>query len=501
MSTGPFTRRKFLHHTALAGTASALAGCGTSTNKLAGDAGSPGDTGAGRADSSPGALTDSGVSSEDSGATEDAGGLDSGSVADGGGDPEVPSLRFEDVPLGTSFAMGVASGEATVDGALLWTHIEGAARLELAVRTVDGEVVFRDEAFAAPSGATKLRVVGLSAGTWYEYAFVVLEGDALVERSEIGRFRTAFAPGTREVLRFGAVSCLKNTMTPRPLEHAADRTDLDLFLFLGDTVYADGAESPEEYNAKWRENLIKPAISGTRAATSALVTWDDHEVDNNFRPETIDSGVLANARDAFFSHSPLTRDEAYPNRLWRSFRWGDTAEFFVLDCRSERDRSSSDEEDWRYISTDQMAWLKSGLAASPCVFKIIVNSVPISDFPSVFDVTSSDRWEGYPQQRNEILSHIDDELIDGVLWISGDFHLASIQQVSRSGIGESQREVLVGPGAQTANPGWTLLRFAEGFFFSSGTNNYTTFELDPERNMITVTYVAADGEIIESQTL
>ena len=75
---------------------------------------------------------------------------------------------------------------------------------------------------------------------------------------------------------------------------------------------------------------------------------------------------------------------AAPDRIWRSFRWGHSAEVFVLDCRGERrpsTRSVNPTRESVYISRAQMDWLKAGLRASPAVFKFIVNSVPIYGRP------------------------------------------------------------------------------------------------------------------------
>ena len=125
-----------------------------------------------------------------------------------------------------------------------------------------------------------------------------------------------------------------------------------------------------------------------------------------------------------------------------------------------------------------MNWLKEGLRNSPARFKLIMNSVPISDFPGFFDAAPEDRWEGYPAQRQEILSFIDVEEIGGVLWVAGDFHLASVQRVSVSGAGEKQHEILVGPGAQVGNP----LAIAEPETSLIGLRletTHTTIALDP----------------------
>lgn len=437
----------------------------------------------------------------------DAGGRDAGAPMDGamevdaGSDAGIaPVEPPEAVPESeTDFPLGVASGDVTASSAILWTRFEGAGDLELVVWEMDGDTYART-VHAAPVLLTDsfahVDVEGLGAGLRHRYAFFT-EGRAA--RSPIGRFRAAIAPGAMEPLVIGAVSCTNNSRALDTLAHAAGRDDLDVFLYLGDTTYNDGARTLEDYRAEWGGQIGKDAYRALRASTSALATWDDHEFDNDWNPETIDAAQRGAAVQTFFEHQPLRRDASSPDRVWKKMSWGRTADLFVLDCRSERrpsTRGSTDE----YVSRAQMDWLKAELSASTAVFKLILNSVPITDFPGAFDLAQNDRWEGYPTQREEILSHIDGEAITGVLWVAGDFHLASSQRVDTSGPGATQSEILVGPGAQTGNPLALSLGGAQ-FDFASTTNNYTVLELLPAMGRIRAYWVDGGGSNFEVHEL
>jgi alkaline phosphatase D len=217
------------------------------------------------------------------------------------------------------------------------------------------------------------------------------------------------------------------------------------------------------------------------------ITWDDHEVENDWNPESMKSSTVDAAFACFFDHAPCARTTAAPNRIWRSARWGKTVEVFVLDSRSERRPSTRSSANAQYLSAEQLAWLEASLVASPARFKLIMNSVPITNMPSVWDLYKVDRWEAYPAQRTRILKYIDDHQIPGVLWLSGDFHLAFISQVATSGPGRTQREVLCGPGAQNANLLLSSLQPPQ-FSFKTGTNNYTTLRFDPASGEVRVGY-------------
>ncbi len=407
-------------------------------------------------------------------------------------DEPAPIDPPDDLPEATTFPLGVSAGDLATDRAVLWTRHTGDAALALLVWKMDGDT-YAEELGPFPAevadGFAHVAVTGLVAGARYRYAFV--EGER-VARSAIGRFRAPIADDASEPLTFGAIACTEGSRSFDVLARAAERDDLDAFLFCGDNAYCDGAETLDDYRALYAEHYGRPEHVAIRARTGMYVTWDDHEVKNDWNPETIDEDQLAAAFQAFFEHAPV--GDQGERRIWRSSRWGRTVEIFVLDGRSERKPSSILFGEQQYLSPAQMAWLKSGLQASEATFKLIVNSVPITNMPSVWDAYPTDRWEAYRDQRTDILSFIDDQAIEGVLWVSGDFHLAFISQVSTSGPGATQREVLVGPGAQSANLLLETLQPPQ-FAFATGTNNYTTLKLDPTSRSVTVAYHDATGAV------
>lgn len=490
----PQGRREFIK-TTVAVSASVIVGCGGDDEPARTDAGGTPDGGPMPADGS----VDSGPID---GGTRDAGLRDGGAPDDAATDASDPDASMgtdappEDTPEAMfGFALGIASGDVTATSAILWTRYDGSAPLRLVVWEMDGEAYVRrvHDAEATPVDAfVHVDVTTLSPGLRYRYAFFEMDGEARMTRSPIGRFRAALADTTLDTVVIAGCSCTNNSYEPRPLEHAGTRSDIDAFLLLGDTTYNDSATTLDAYRGRWQGNLSKPGYRAMRAATSVLATWDDHEVTNDFDPETVSAARVAIARQTFFEHLPLRRDAASPDRIWKSMRWGGTVEIFVLDCRSERRPSTRETAMAEYLSRAQMDWLKTSLAASPCVFKLIANSVPISDFPFPFDFSSDDRWEGYRAQREEILRYVDETPIPGVLWVAGDFHLASMGRIATSGPGASAIEVLVGPGAQIPNPGYTTLR-APQFDWASGTNNYATMSFDPSTRTVTLRYYDGGG--------
>jgi alkaline phosphatase D len=414
-------------------------------------------------------------------------------------DPEtVPTA-----PL-TRFPLGVASGDVSTRGAVLWTRYGGTAALFAAVWEMDGDDYVDRVALVpvtpASGGFVHVDVPDLTPGARHRYAFFELVNGQAVARSPIGRFRAAVADDAIEALTFGATACTSNGWSHATLERAGARSDLDLFCLLGDTTYNDGSRSRDDFRGRWAQNLSTAGYRSMRQSVSVLPTWDDHEITNNWNPETIDETTLVTGAAAFFEHLPIRRHAAESSRVYRSVRWGLTAEFFVLDSRSERRPSTRSTANAQYLSRAQMTWLKEGLADSPAVFKVILNSVPITDFPGLFELSSSDRWEGYPAARREILSFIADQRVDGVLWVAGDFHLGSAGRLARSGLGSDAIEVLAGPGGQFPNPLVATLWGNPQFDVATGASNYTAVALDPETRGARVTFHDGRGQTIADRS-
>lgn len=405
--------------------------------------------------------------------------------------------KIDNLPLSDTFPLGIASGDVTADSAIIWTYYEGLLTLQLFVweagssDAVVNQIVHRED-----GGFVHVDIESLNSQTKYSYAFVEFTPDKQpVRRSQIGTFKTAPQKGIAVPFKIGACSCTFNAFNASILEHAATQNDLDMFLLLGDTTYNDGCSSLAQFRGRWASSLSRKGYLNLRASSHIIATLDDHEFSDNFNPEEIDSAVLEAGRRAFFEHQPIRRRSTNPNQIWRSFNFGATLDIFVLDCRTERLPSTREKEAEQYISKEQMNWLKNSLSQSKAAFKLIMNSVPITDFPFPHD---KDRWEGYPIQRKEILSFIDNEPIKGVIWLAGDFHFASVGRVAKEGLGANQMEILAGPGAQVPNVLGLGLNASSQFDWASIRNNYVTLSLDPYKMNVELVYQAASQEPLKN---
>ncbi|MFZ4735220.1 MAG: alkaline phosphatase D family protein [Bradymonadia bacterium] len=460
----------------------------------------------------PFALSACGSETSGDGEAPDAEPLDQGAppLDTGAPDAAVPDAAEPDAappgPVGivalpvdeTRFPLGVQAGSATFEAALLWTFAAepGAYAVHLwrdeapeAVDTLEVEVP------PETAGYTRVEALALEADTVYRYAFTSGDAEARV-RSPLGRFVTAPAAGTRRVVRLGATTCTSFNRAPyRTLELMAAES-LDFFCHLGDMSYNDGAETLEEFRAKWVRTLSEGGYRAILSSTGTYITWDDHEITDGSRLYDAPAEQIEAGRQAYFEALPIPRREG--DRFWASYRWGDTVEVFVLDCRSERVPESRLTPEAQYISPAQFEWFTSALKASPCRFKLVMNSVPILALPPLW-IFEDDRWAGYPAQRRALLDFIDREGIEDVFFIAGDFHVGAVARLDRSGADARMYEVLVGPGASNGNPLQLIadndpsqreqIYPSDQFEYASGRHAATTLELDPDAGTVRVRFV------------
>ncbi len=411
------------------------------------------------------------------------------------------------------FPLGVMAGEVTADSVVLWTSFTGTTRPILRVYEVQagGNVRVHSaqvrDAEMSDAGFIHVKVDGLKANHVYRYRFLVDPGAANKQYrcSHLGTFHSGLAAGSRATLTFAGIACTNPATGEREenddgigfkvLNDASKRDDLDFMLHLGDHVYADSANTRAEYRGVYERQWRRVGMRNLHKSTVMLEMWDDHEVHNNWSPgDTSEARYLA-ARGAALEHRPMKL--ADPSKWWRSFKFGDTAELWLLDVRSERKEGSvgnpldgSNPE--QYISKKQLDWLKRGLKASTAVFKFICTPQPITNWPGV---PTKDAWEKYSLQRADLLRFINGDTADGltkserrgVFFLGGDVHMGSYGHVGAPGSKfDAIREIVVGPGgAASPNGGVGELRSkfmgaGKQFSLVTGRNNYTVIKVNPD---------------------
>jgi alkaline phosphatase D len=235
--------------------------------------------------------------------------------------------------------------------------------------------------------------------------------------------------------------------------------DVDLVLHLGDYIYENaprpgrprihrGREASDLPSYWVRHALYKtdPDLQAAHARHPFLVTFDDHEVQNNHagrHPATGDPAAFLRRRTAAYraawEHLPLRRPPRGATMpLYRRLRFGDLAEINLLDTRQYRDDYPCDSgggivvtcpertDKRRTILGDtQRRWLLDGLDRSQARWNVIAQQVVMAEL----DVTpgpgrswGSDAWDGYAADRGRVLRHLWERQPANPVVLTGDVH-------------------------------------------------------------------------------
>jgi alkaline phosphatase D len=331
----------------------------------------------------------------------------------------------------------------------------------------------------ATDHTVKADVRGLRPATAYWFRFGAGE-----VRSPAGRTRTTPADDEDAAnLRVGVVSCSHYEAGYfASYRHLAARDDLHAVLHLGDYIYEYGHEEypleddairtvqPEhetltlaDYRVRHAHHKLDPDLAAMHAAHPVIAMWDDHEVANdtwsggagNHTPG--EEGEWADrvraAKQAYFEWMPVR--PSTQGTTYRRLKFGRLADLHLLDLRSFRDQQASfgdgdviDDPDRTITGRKQLDWLKAGLSGSTARWRMVGTSVMIS--PIAFGAVPAhllgplaellgipreglalnvDQWDGYTDDRRELLTHLRDQGIGNTVFLTGDIHMAFANEV------------------------------------------------------------------------
>jgi len=372
--------------------------------------------------------------------------------------PWLPKAAAAEAALGSGdsgLPFGCAAGDVTPEGAIVWLRADAEGGVAVQYGKDPGLSSFvatmplrvrKETDFTA-----KIKIDGLEPKTVYYYRGVATGKSA----GPVSRFVTAPLLEDPADVRFAFSGDSRESFQPFSIMDSIRAQRPDFFLHLGDTIYADRggiASRLPDFWAKYRANRSDPPTQRLFSETSLYVTWDDHEVADDYDA----SHPLAPiGQQAFFDYWPIRQSPQEPNRLYRSFRWGKALELFILDTRQYRDPFAG-----TILGGTQKRWLLESLSSSTAWFKFIATSVPFSS-------PDADKWGGFPEERQEVLKLIEGRRIPGVVFLTADVHYAAVSKVpGESGL----KEFIVGPlAAPMGRAGGAAERFE---FFSKESYNY-----------------------------
>jgi len=431
---------------------------------------------------------------------------------------------------------GIAIGDVRSDRAIVWSRASEAGAMVVELDTsagLDRPRTFSARASADTDFTAQVTLDALTPDTRYVYR-VSFNGSDSAE----GTFRTPPAAGDTVPVRFvvmgdlGGHGYCREAGVNYAVFSEIETLEPHFLVANGDMIYADSACDAERseggrnvpgdfpaitdpevdwldaaavrevFLAHWRYNRADPHFQRLLSKTPMYSQWDDHEVINDFgAPWTTLNAwgerggypvLVQEGRRALFDFHPIERHPEEPYRIYRSFRWGQDAELFLLDARSYRSENElADDPDKgkTLLGAAQLSWLKKGLEDSTATWKIVSTDVPLSiPTGSNAHLVGRDAFAngaaqdysartGFERELEDLLRHLDAADIDNVVFVATDVHFATSLRydVDVDGDGDTLlfHELISGPlsaaklSVQTPDPTFApTILFAEGNLFN-----------------------------------
>ena len=379
------------------------------------------------------------------------------------------------------FALGVASGYPHPGGMVLWTRLLGGldpvaypVRWEIASDEAMRTIVASGSAVAEPQWAHSVHVdaKGLEPDRWYWYRFMA--GEAL---TPVARTRTAPRLDAEVAkLRFAFASCQQYEQGYYGAHRHIAADAPDLVAFLGDYIYESswGKEHVrkhdvgepydlEGYRRRYTQYKMDPDLQAAHAACPWVVTWDDHEVDNDYADDRPEDGMpkeqfllrRAAAYRAYYEHMPLPermKPKGPDMRIYTQLGWGQLARFFILDDRQYRSwqacprpkrmggSNTVDIEQCEQLANPnrsmlgraQERWLENSLSESRSRWNLLAQQTTMAQFdqkPGPGRRAWTDGWDGYPAARKRLLDYFHEKKIANPVVLGGDVHSFNVAEL------------------------------------------------------------------------
>lgn len=225
-----------------------------------------------------------------------------------------------------------------------------------------------------------------------------------------------------------------------------------LLVLAGDQIYADDTaglfDLPHDEQRYRRAYEQRAASRGPQALAGRLpqhMLMDDHEIEADWEFEDAAGRArLQAARSAYWQWQRLGDPHHEPRALWTPLRHHGF-DFFMGDCRSEREPRQADDLAQRHIMQAPQrealrAWLLAARGRPHFVATssmLLPRRLATACQPPA--ALHSDAWDGYPASLHGLLAHLCDHALDHTVFLSGDEHVGCVARVHIERLGDGGR--------------------------------------------------------------
>jgi len=336
-----------------------------------------------------------------------------------------------------------------------------------------------------------VRLSGLMPGTTF-YLNILVNGVPQLTSPPYPSFTTFPTAGSLRNFNFVVLTDFRSTgnLTHAVQTYASAAAEYPAFVFIGGdfdhrnprTLSAKRLMFKDLYDAN--TPYMADFVNLILQQTPIIHQWDDHDAGtNNIDKTYADWNLTQHVFEEYVPRYPLP---SVTPGIWQKFSYAQ-ADFFVLDCRSQRDPETDPDDvnksmlDGNDLGTaGQLQWLEDGLLSSSARWKIIFTSVvinPTTKFP--------DGWAGYQTEWNSLKNFINTNNIQGVVFISGDLHMGAIDNGIQAGFPELC--VVQANGVAGGCPTGRLGVWSEGYYRGNCTGyGLVTILKNPDRLILQV---------------
>jgi alkaline phosphatase D len=391
---------------------------------------------------------------------------------------------------------GPMLGRVTDGAAAFWVRtlaevpvqavVSQSPKLQDPVRSPDGRTA-ADRDFTAV-----VAVSGLKPDTTYYYDVLVDGQSTCRPPKEFRTFPKAGSPAKFEVAFGGGAGWAP--LNERMWTTVAGHKPLALLL-LGDNVYIDTPEVPATQRYCYYRRRSRPEFRHLVGGTPVFAIYDDHDFgDNDCVPgPAIDDPPWKRAVLGVFTENwvnPAYGGGHEQPGCWFEFSIGNV-DFFMLDCRYYRDLKGNPPS---MLGPAQKARFLKVLKGSKGTFRVLASSVP---WASGTKPGSKDTWDGFPEEREEILSFLEANQIGGVVLLSADRHRSDVWKIPRKGYDLYEFETSKLTNIHT-HPEMPQALFSYNKKDAAGFLEFDTTAADPQ---VTYRIISIDDEVIHTFTV
>lgn len=229
-------------------------------------------------------------------------------------------------------------------------------------------------------------------------------------------------------------SCNRRDL-PQPLWQSIVDSKPDLWIWTGDIIYGD-TEDMELLQHKYQQQKRKQGYQNLLASCRVIGIWDDH--DFGLRDGGMEYSQKVDSQRLLldFLDEPANSPRRKQLGIWATNTYGkgnQQVKVFLLDGRYHRQQPGEHNDT---LGESQWAWLELELRASKAAVNLIVSGIQVIPVQHPFE-----KWANFPEARKRLFELIARTGTSGVIFISGDRHIAEISKLAETPAGYPYYEI------------------------------------------------------------